>query len=494
MSPLLLGRRCERPHLHDSFLPEVESNLAGGEDPDRGTGGEKLRRKVADDVDQVLAVVENQQERTGPHVRHQVLAEITPLDLLHTEDRRNRRNEAVAALDASQVDPPRDGRNAGRIVERLARESRLPHPSRTHQGHGPMARDRLGDLRKLLLPGKEAVLERGLAEARSLLELAPRRRSLGDGHRLAHGDQRSLELRHRADPDPGFTCEGALDDHLQLGRESGSPSMDGEDLIPLGPLDQLLEARGRDRVVSGGQPIQQRPHGVHVGHDRRWPAKKSFRRHRDRRPDECPVEAGLAGRTGHHGRAEVDEDRPAGDVLHHVRGLDVSVHEPDLVNGIERADQVDSDSEHVRGRHWSRGDRLLQGAPADNLGPHSDFARDDVHSVDHQNVRMPDPGKGARFPQAGLDVDVRRRGPALEGDLALKGGIVGELDLSVSPGTERTEQIEHPPALPRSSSPGSLPSWSLASFSRRSSISSAPESAVALDRALAQSTDFPSTI
>ena len=122
---LELGRRREgqRPHRVDLLAGNAERLAAGGDELQRRACGEQRLDDADDGVDDVLAVVENDQEAARRHVLGQARLERGAVDVGDAERRGDNGGHALAVLERRQVDEP-DA--VGEGVELLTRQ--LPAP------------------------------------------------------------------------------------------------------------------------------------------------------------------------------------------------------------------------------------------------------------------------------------------------------------------------------------------------------------------------------
>ena len=134
-----------------------------------------------------------------------------------------------------------------------------------------------------------------------------------------------------------------------------------------GRLRRVVQHRGEGRhglVLREGWAafdgrVEGRPERPQVGRGLRRLAADEFGRHERRRPDDVAGAAGGMGgvATGGLGDAEIHQHRSPVLAQHHIRGLDVAVHDTGRVHGAQRGEQLQAQSGDRR-RGQSRLPRL----------------------------------------------------------------------------------------------------------------------------------------
>jgi hypothetical protein len=147
------------------------------------------------------------------------------------------------------------------------------------------------------------------------------------------------------------------------------------------------------------------------------------------------------------GEAEVEE-LGAGTRQHHVAGLQVAVHDPGAVRGVERLSDLRAEAQDLRQRQRSLREALRERLALDQLEHHVvqlvalDARAADV--VDRTDVRVVQRRDALRLAlEAGAELGVRRelRRQQLDGDLAVELRVARAVDLAHAAGAERSGHL-----------------------------------------------------
>ncbi len=156
---------------------------------------------------------------------------------------------------------------------------------------------------------------------------------------------------------------------------------------------------------------------------------------------------------GHLAReAEVHDANLAVAADHHVVGLEVPVHEPLFVRGGEAAPRRPEDPQDLLPAAGLRCQPVGDGVPLDELHRDEDLIVERPHVVDHDDVRVREPGDRLRLAQRPLPPLGQRDAVAgldpqeLDRDLSVQLRIVGGVDL---PHPAAPDQAEHDVAANR---------------------------------------------
>jgi hypothetical protein len=158
--------------------------------------------------------------------------------------------------------------------------------------------------------------------------------------------------------------EGAHHDATQLGRNSVWQG--GRRILEV--ADAELHRRARvERRTPGEHLVEDHAGAVDVGRRCIGAAARLLGGHVARRAEDLGGHR-ARGALGEPRHTEVaDLDRAVGGE-HHVRGLDVAVHDPLRVCAAERAAELLGDSRRLRGRERAAGETVLEALAVDQLG------------------------------------------------------------------------------------------------------------------------------
>ena len=198
-----------------------------------------------------------------------------------------------------------------------------------------------------------------------------------------------------------------------------------------GRLRRVVQHRGEGRhglFLREGRAafdghVEGRPERPQVGRRPRGLAADEFGRHERRRPDDVAGAAGGMGgvATGGLGDAEIHQHRSPVLAEHHIRGLDVAVHDAGRVHGAQRGEQLQAQRGDRR-RGQSTPASAQDGGQAGTLVVvHHQPVRAVVHHhvVHDGHVGMPDPGREPCLDPAVCVVDL------LDGDVAVQQFVAG---------------------------------------------------------------------
>jgi hypothetical protein len=163
--PLGFGQRGHPP---DDLVGAAQRLAARGQDAHAGPGAQNLLGQAGARVDQVLAVVENDQRLARGQMRHERLQSPARCGDRHADGQRRRLRHEHGVAEARQVDEPSAvGQLRPRVRRDLERQPRLAAAPGAGERHEPGAAQQARDLRALALTADErGQLAREVAAAR----------------------------------------------------------------------------------------------------------------------------------------------------------------------------------------------------------------------------------------------------------------------------------------------------------------------------------------
>ena len=169
--------------------------------------------------------------------------------------------------------------------------------------------------------------------------------------------------------------------------------------------------------------VEGRPERPQVGRRPRGRAADEFGRHERRRPDDVAGAAGGMGgiATGGLGDAEIHQHRSPVLAEHHIRGLDVAVHDAGRVHCAQRGEQLQAQRGDRRRRQSTPASAQDGGQAGTLVVVHHQPVRAVVHHhvVHDGHMGMPDPGREPCLDPAVCVVDL------LDGDVAVQQFVAG---------------------------------------------------------------------
>ncbi len=152
------GRHVQRRDLTHRFLRDAQRFLAGGHDPQLRAGGQEPLAEGGARVDQMLAIVE--QDQGLPRLQHvgQRVRQRAPGLSVDADDRGHPRDDQVLLPQVAQLDHVDAVREvAGHGGHQPQGQPGLPDAARAAQGEGPGPVQRLAQIAKFTFPPDEPV-------------------------------------------------------------------------------------------------------------------------------------------------------------------------------------------------------------------------------------------------------------------------------------------------------------------------------------------------
>ena len=274
-------------------------------------------------------------------------------------------------------------------------------------------------------------------------------------HRRGRHHRRPVGRRPAAEAPPPLAPGDPGEDHPNLaggrpaGRVLGEQAQDHVRQIarPLDPSGLAVDHRRRRR--QRGTRLERRPalhREVEQGAERPQvggrPDLRSGRllgRHVRRRPDD-QAGGGHPGVVPDRGHPEVGQLAPVARLDQHVGRLDVAVHHPDHVGGLERGEHVEPDAGRpLVGERALVDHELGQAGRLDQLHDQPDRPVLLDHVVDRDHAGVVEPGRGLRLAQGPGPHPLGVLLPGQELDLL-------DRDLPLQPGVDGPEDGRPPPA------------------------------------------------
>ena len=151
---------------------------------------------------------------------------------------------------------------------------------------------------------------------------------------------------------------------------------------------------------------------------------------------------------GRHTCAEIHQHDATTAFTHDVPCLDITVHEPGIVHGGQRATEVETDQLCLlRTEHAARAQFCIQGAAPDQFHPQAKAPIEPIRAVDVDDVGVTDTGKEARFlkdPRALGGVLFRSRREELQRHFAAQ-AVARAIDRSKRTAPDRLQNHERTP-------------------------------------------------
>ena len=154
--------------------------------------------------------------------------------------------------------------------------------------------------------------------------------------------------------------------------------------------------------------------------------------------------AGVVGRGGgavESGQAEIEHLHEAVGADHQVLGLHVAMDEPSLVRRGQCRGRLDGEVEDVGKRDWTGSQPLPERDTLDEFGGNEVQVAIEAEFVDHENVRMTERRRRARFALEALEAVAIVLVKNLECDRAGELAVAGEVDLPHASGAEPANDL-----------------------------------------------------